>query len=329
MPLKLVPPTPNRSPFWRVRGTYIGIRIDRSTKTSERKVAAKLLAKWKEDIERGAYARPDDPTFASAALAYMQAGGERRFIKPLLKYFGNRLLAEIGQTEIDNAAAAIYPNGSVTTRNRQVYSPISAILKRAGVEKAIKRPKGWRGRARPHWLSTEQAWALIDAAKDTNPRFASLLVFLFYCGPRLSEALRLEWSDVDLGSAVAILGHTKNGEPQSCHLPPVVVAELAGMERKWKTVFGFSKAGRLYALLAAAEKASGVSIPPGVAFHVCRHSYGAWMRRHAGLDTSGLVATGRWKDRSSAAVYEHVNTTEEARRADLLPTSVKVVRNRP
>jgi hypothetical protein len=45
------------------------------------------------------------------------------------------------------------------------------------------------------------------------------------------------------------------------------------------------------------------------------------MRRHAGLDTSALVATGAWKSRVAANVYKHADVTEEARKADLLPAS--------
>ena len=92
-----------------------------------------------------------------------------------------------------------------------------------------------------------------------------------------------------------------------------------------QTIFGFAKAGRLYDLLTLAEAQSGVIIPDGVAFHAFRHTYGAWMRR-AGVDTAGLVATGRWKNPQSAAVYEHVDASEEARTADLLPTRVESVR---
>ena len=39
MPLKLIPP--RKSPFWSVRGTYLGIYVERSTKASKRAVAAK------------------------------------------------------------------------------------------------------------------------------------------------------------------------------------------------------------------------------------------------------------------------------------------------
>jgi integrase len=56
-----------------------------------------------------------------------------------------------------------------------------------------------------------------------------------------------------------------------------------------------------------------------VAFHVFRHTWGAWMRRYGGLDTSGLVETGAWRSRQAAAVYEHAVQSEEARKADALP----------
>jgi hypothetical protein len=53
---------------------------------------------------------------------------------------------------------------------------------------------------------------------------------------------------------------------------------------------------------------------------IFRHTYATWMRREAGLDTKGLVATGAWRDRKSADRYEHVVVSEEARKAALLPT---------
>jgi hypothetical protein len=53
MPLRLVPPRKGWSPYFRVRGTYLGVYIDRSTKTGKRTAANKLLVKWQIEIERG------------------------------------------------------------------------------------------------------------------------------------------------------------------------------------------------------------------------------------------------------------------------------------
>lgn len=190
-------------------------------------------------------------------------------------------------------------------------------------------------RDRPHGRLAGRSRVFTDAADKLNQRFSALLQFLTYCGPRLSEALRLTWADVDLSASYAYLRDTKNGEPQAVHLPPQIVASLAnlprdyqpaiGKRRAYKTVFGLVKCGALYELLDKASKSAGVTIPQGVAFHAFRHSYAAWMRREAGLDTSALVATGRWKDPASARVYEHVEASEEARKADLLPTRGKSV----
>jgi integrase len=69
----------------------------------------------------------------------------------------------------------------------------------------------------------------------------------------------------------------------------------------------------------AALKA-GVDLPKRSAFHIFRHTYATWMRRYAGLDIKGLVATGAWKDPKSADRYSHVVVTEEARRAVMLQT---------
>jgi hypothetical protein len=80
MPWKLVPPRKDRSPYWYVRGKYLGIALDRSTGTSERRAAATILATWKRQAERGEFSKPADKTdpelFIAAAKAYMLATGQ-------------------------------------------------------------------------------------------------------------------------------------------------------------------------------------------------------------------------------------------------------------
>lgn len=322
MPLKLVPPRAGKSPNWTIRGYYLGVKVDRTTGTPNEALARKILGKLKADIERGAVATTGAPTFSSAAIDYLDAGGDDRFLRPLTEHFLDTPLGQIDQRAVDAAAQRLYPRATPATRNRQVYTPVSAILRRAGVVLNLKRPKGAQGQTREFFFSVEGATRLIDAATAHDAEFGIFLAFQIYTGARLSEALSLQVTDVDLSRATAFLRMTKNGKPRTCHLPPALIAALAehprGLDRAGK-VFRFGKNGRLYLWLDAAAEAAGVAIPPRVAFHACRHTYGAWMRREAGLDTSGLVATGAWKDRGAAARYEHVVATEEAKKADLLP----------
>jgi integrase len=49
-------------------------------------------------------------------------------------------------------------------------------------------------------------------------------------GCRLSEALKVKPSEVDLNRSFVLCGKTKNGLPRAVHLPPVVVSELANID---------------------------------------------------------------------------------------------------
>jgi integrase len=171
----------------------------------------------------------------------------------------------------------ILPNALPQTRNRSVYTPTLAIMRHAGVVKAIKRPK-WTSGRRLDWLRADDAFKLLEAAGTTDKRLCAPTTFLLYAGPRLSEALRLTWADIDLTAATALLRQTKNGEAIVVHLPAPAVAALANLDKTKRRVFGLSKCARLYALLDKAEKLSGVTLPPGSAFHMLRHSHAMWRR---------------------------------------------------
>ncbi len=330
MPLKIIPPRKGWSPYYRVRGTYLGIYVDRSTKTCQRATANKLLAKWQREIEAGEFATKDEPTFAEAALSYMQAGGDRRPLAPLLRHFGNTRLRNIDQAVIDDAAHKLFPNATPATRNREVYTPVSAVLKHNGIEKKLRRPKGWRGKRSTSWLEPDQAVRLFLAADNINLEFGLFLRVLCYTGMRLSEALGVPLTQVNLSHQMVYLPETKNGEARAVHLPPVLVDGLLqhprGLDRDPnERLFRFHAGGRLRAMLNEAKRAAGVSFPRRQGgFHLLCHTYGTWMRHYGKLDTYELVETKRWKDPSSAARYAHNKPSAAARKADLLPGAKSV-----
>jgi len=341
MPLKLEPPRKGKSPYWRVRGTYLGQFVDKSTGTDRRTLAAQILKKWEREIERGQLAEPGETTFLSAAVSYMEAGGERRPMQPLLDHFGETPVRLIDQAAIDAAAVTIMPDATAATRNREVYTPISAVLKRAGVEFKIKRPKGWRGKIIRKWLWPEQAFRIFEAARSFDPEFAIFIEVLCYSGLRVSELLALHCNDVRLSEAFAFVPDSKNGDPQPVFLPRYVVASLAnhprGLNRPGEWVFRFHQGGALdYLLMASCALACGLARPnrwkrgprperpkhelDGVTFHTFRRTYATWMRRYGHLDSKDLVDTGRWRTEESASRYAQVVPGEAAQRADLLPT---------
>lgn len=318
MPLKLIDPRPGKSPNYTIRGTHYGISVNQTAGTPIRTKARSVLKRIEAEIERGAFSIPGEPTFAEAALSYIDAGGEERFLRPLAVHFGESPLRLIDQAAVDEAALALYPNASPATRNRQVYTPVMAILHRAGLSPRVKRPKGALGTPRTAWLRPEDFARLESAARGVDPELAVLFTFLAYTGLRLSEALRIECGDVHLADESAFCGKTKNGEPRMVYLPPVVVAALAnhpkGLDREGR-LFRYVKNKWLYGRAARAYASAGID-HKGAPFHILRHSFGAMMTR-VGAD---LVATGAWKSPQAARVYQHFAPSDEARKAAKLPT---------
>jgi integrase len=366
MPLKLIPPRSGKTPNYSIRGTYLRVYVERTAGTPDKKAAGQVLKGIERAIERGEYVAtskptveaPRPPTFTDGALAYLRAGGEAKYLSDIIELTGehalrDRPLTEIDQIAIDNAASALYPNAPATTTNRQFYTPVSAVLKRAGIEREIKRPKGWRGSKATEWLEPEQAFTLIDAAYDLDPEFGLFCLTLLYTGMRLGDPIKSKLRDLKLNEALLYVPDTKNGEPRPVHLPPVVVEAFrdqpprtarprkaagevlangaAGRSRRDAGVsflnrspdeklFRFHIGGRLRKLLALAMKNAGLKFPRRQGgFHLFCHTYGTWMTRYGNLDTYGLVRTKRWKDPASADRYNHTIASPEARRADLMP----------
>lgn len=328
MSLTLVPPNvARRRPYYRVRGTYLGVRVDRSTETSDKTKARQFLKGLETAIERGAFSERPQLTLAAAITSYVQAGGENRFLAPILKHFGKgALAADIDQASADAAAAAIYPTRAMSTRNRQFYTPLLAVLHHAKLTPDITRPRGASGTARTVFLNANEIERVLAEAMREDAEFGALLTVLCYTGLRLSEGLRIRCEDVRLDEQVMICGTTKNGLPRGVYIPPRVVTALAnhprGLDRAGK-VFRWSKGSALYLLAERVYFRAGVD-HGGAPFHVHRHTYGAHMTR-GGAD---LVATGAWKSATAARVYQHFDVTDEARKADAMPGSGALKRAR-
>lgn len=320
MPLKLYPPRPGKTPNWQIRGTLHGVRVDESSGTPVEAKARKVRARIEAEIERGAFQKPGEKTFADAVEAYLDAGGDDRFLGPLTLHFGEKACRLIDQDAIDKAAKALYPSATPATRNRQVYTPTLAILKRAGFRPIVQRPAGAQGETKVHFQKPEQLERLLAAAHDEDPELALLFLTLGFTGLRITECLRIRKGEVWLAESFLFCGKTKNGEPRAVHLPPLLVDALRPhLEGKDDAdrVFRFTKNKWLYARAHRAYKAAKVD-HGGQPFHIQRHTFGAWMKR-AGAD---LVGTGAWKSQTAAKRYEGVIPSEEAQKADRLPNIV-------
>lgn len=330
MPLKLV--RRKRSPYWYIRGSIRGISVDESTGLVGYADAEEALAlRGAELVRRSIHGDSATRTFAEAALSYLETGGERKHLAPILRLLGKKPLAQIGQGLIDETAKRLKPRGSPATLNRQVYTPIAAVLHHAARKRwcdrpVIARPKEPKGRVR--WITPEEADRLVDGAGDS---LRPLVIFLLCTGARLSEALYLNWRDVDLSAAQVTFLDTKNGEDRGIPLHPRAVAALANLPHRTGALFRrhyggvrWNKkvrpvgppyadrkgtgGGQVKTAWAAMLKRSKISdFTP----HDCRHTWATWHYR-ANRDIAQLMALGGWKSPEMVMRYTHVNTSHLA-----------------
>ena len=308
-----------KSPYWIIRGTLRGSRVEESTGTDNKKVAEEIRAKREAEIlAQSIYGRRATATFAEAALSYLENGGNKRFLDKVIRYFGTTPLAKIDQDAIDRGARKIYPNCSDATRDRQFYTPASAVLKHAATRRMcsqiiMKRPKKPKGRV--VWITPEKAERLIAAC---NEHLRVLVIFLLYTGARVGEALWLNWDDVDLTRSHVTLSITKNGEERGVPLHSRVRAALANLPHREGEVFrrpdgkayerlgedesDTSAGSRIKTAFAAACRRAGIK---DFSPHCCRHTWATW--HYA-------------KNRDLLALrYAHVNVSELAHTIDNLP----------
>jgi hypothetical protein len=170
-----------KSPNWVIRGTVRGIRVEESTGTDDKRLAEEIRAKREADlIAQSVYGRRAIETFAGAALSYLEQGGSRRFMEPIIRHFATTPLAHIDQDALDRGALKLYPYVSPSTRNRQFYTPASAVLHHAARRGWCSRPIIERPEEKlptPRWITIDEADKLIATASKHLRR---LIIFLLY-----------------------------------------------------------------------------------------------------------------------------------------------------
>jgi integrase len=297
MPLRLVGPGKRKgNRFWLVRGAIDGRDIEVSTKTSNRAAAEK----FRKDIERELLARrrprPGEAmSFATAADLYAEFRGldlalprerDAQRIRRLNVVLGKRMIADIRQADLVDAANILCPNLAPQTKNREVMRIAGAVLHYAAQNDYCE----WRRvrlfkepRPQTRAVSMELASALIGAAPEGKQRL--LLLWLFHHGTRISQTLGITWeTGISLRERVFRIYDKKGNRWREFPLHPELLEELSAIPEE-------SRAGRLwpwrsksgvYWWLRPLVQQMQISFTP----HMARHSRGRWLNEAgAGLRT--------------------------------------------
>jgi integrase len=140
---------------------------------------------------------------------------------------------------------------------------------------------------------------------EASPHMGALACFMFLTGARISEALSVTWADVDFQTRKALIRQTKIGDERRAHLPPALVAAIAGITGERipdDPVFGYSSRSTAKPIWRAVCRRAKIK---QLSYHSCRHGFATAML-HAGVDPITVAKLGGWKDAKHVfATYGH------------------------
>jgi integrase len=265
------------SPYWYIRRTLPGRAVYASTKERDKADARRFKAELEIRIARAAGQKCHAATFEEAADLYIKARQPRKAwlvnIKRLSAVIGDRLLADIRQHMLVDAANALYPRCLASTKNWYVFAPAAAILHYAAENDLcpyVRVKKLAERKAAPRDMRKEDAARLIAAA---GGKLRLLLVFLFAQGWRVSDALRLRWQDVNLSEATVLYHVSKTNEWLMMPLHLAVLNMLRDEPAQVGRVFPWGGRTSLYRELQPLCRQAGVHFTP----HMARHSFATWL----------------------------------------------------
>lgn len=256
-------------------------------------------------------------TFAEAAASYLEHGGEAKYLPPVIAYFGDTPIRSIFPFDLQRMAETLYKRQSNATRNRQAITPARAVLMHAYERgwcnlirvKRFKEEKPKRPRpASAIWLHAFTR----QAEKDSLPHLAAIVIFMAQTGARVSEAVALEWAQVDLDARTALLLKTKTGTNSSRDLTDELVSRLRQLRADSTTdrVFRYTNRHSVNERIKAVCERAEI---PNKSPHTCgRHTF-ATTAIEMGVDIKTAMEAGDWKS-SSVFLETYVHARVKASR---------------
>lgn len=317
-----------RGSVWWMSFTYQGKQVRRSTETSDRKLAQRILDKVKGEIAEGKWFERlpgEEKTFREMMEKYMTEHSARnkapkshirdKSLKHhLVEYFGDLSLAEVTPNLISSYKNSRREEGaSPRTLNYELAlmshafnlaikewewvsdNPVKKISKEK-VNNQVER-----------WLTLEEEEKLLNASPDW---LREIISFAVNTGLRQGEILNLQWPQIDFSRRTIIILEQKNQGKDTLPLNKTaqgILREKAkGRNGETDIVFCNGNGQRIddgnlrRAFYSAVRKAKIRKLR----FHDLRHTFATRLVQ-AGVDLYMVQKLGRWKNISMIMRYAH------------------------
>jgi len=221
-----------RDGIWQVTGTVKipgraqGVRVRQSTGTARLRDAETYRDKIRQEvIEQETHGPGFSLTFAEAVLIYLEKGGEKRFMAPILEHFGMMRVRDITADKVTTFALERYGHLTPAGIKRQFYTPLNAAL-RKGTKAHNLAPISFEA-PKVERKTVEYAprgW-FREFFRAAHFRIAAAVFFMTTTGARVSEMCNLTIGDTMFDherGPRALLRKTKNGKARVVVLDPLL-----------------------------------------------------------------------------------------------------------
>lgn len=324
---------------------------ERSSGSGKRVDARRFAEKVYQDAHTEAHRVRDGEvsadSFAACVIRYLNAKGgkstpvdhlipETRFkvranksyLVPIIEAIGTMRIADIDQAVLDDLAARLYPGRAAATVNRQLYTPVIAVMTYIGQRHKLKRPEGHD--SLPELSVPKDDWypAVLRAA---NPYLRAFLITIRLTGRRPDELLNRTRDHYAPEHSTLMVWDGKGEQHIMLTLPsPAKIAldalpDLRQAEKGDKTrggkltqakrnfLFGTNRNGTMRAWLIDACREAGV--PYHMAKEAGRHAF-VTKNLQEGRSLKWVQDVGRWKTlKVVAEKYGHLEQQDIDREA--------------
>ena len=291
------------SPYWQIYGTTIGGKRVRQSSGCKGKREAEVTLRQIENLyfEKLAGKKKHWPTLEESLDDYIDLKDLHIHtitqLKKVTKNYGHLYINDINpkfSSKIKLCLTEGIKNSSVNRIINFIQALINVQMEKLEVQ-PIKLNKFDVDETKITWHNVKE----FDLLLKNSGQIRSLISFLYYTGCRISEAINLDWRDVDFEENLISVFMSKVKKYKYIYINPKLKKELGEHQGQGK-VFNYKSRFSIRTAWRKMETLSGIKSHP----HKFRHTFATRVLKKSDIKT--LMSLGGWTSEKMALRYAKV-----------------------